>query len=38
MTAFALACAYIGRGLRRAHGALIICTYLAFVGVVLATS
>ena len=38
MTALALACAYIGRGLRRAHGALIICAYVAFVGVVLATA
>ena len=38
LTAFALACAYIGRGLRRGHGVLIICAYLAFAGVVLATA
>jgi Ca2+/Na+ antiporter len=35
LTAFALAGAYVARGLRRAHGALILCAYLAFVGVVL---
>ena len=38
LTAFALGCAYVGRGLRRLHGALIICGYLAFGGVVLATA
>jgi hypothetical protein len=38
LTALALACTYIGRGLCRGHGALIICAYLAFVGVVLATA
>ena len=31
-------CAYVGRGLRRWHGALIICAYLAFVGMVLASA
>jgi cation:H+ antiporter len=38
LTAVALACAYAGRGLRRAHGALIIAGYLAFVAAVLITS
>jgi cation:H+ antiporter len=38
LTAFALALAYTGRGLRRGHGALIICAYLAFVAVVLASA
>ena len=38
LTAFALACAYVGRGLRRGHGVLIICAYLAFAGVVLSTA
>jgi cation:H+ antiporter len=38
LTALALACAYGGRGLRRAHGALIICAYLAFAGVVVTTA
>ena len=38
LTAFALASAYIARGLRRGHGVLIICAYLAFGGVVLATA
>ena len=38
LTAVALVCAYTGRGLRRAHGALIIFGYLAFVAVVLITS
>ncbi len=38
LTAFALGCAYVGRGLRRWHGALIICAYLAFVGMVLASA
>ncbi len=36
LTAFALASAYLSRGLRRPHGVLIICAYLAFVGIVLA--
>ena len=35
LTAGTLACAYTGRGLRRAHGALIIGGYLAFVAAVL---
>jgi cation:H+ antiporter len=35
LTAFALAAAYIARGLRRIHGALILCAYLAFVGLLL---
>ena len=38
LTAFALASAYIARGLRRGHGVLIICAYLAFGGVLLATA
>ena len=38
LTAFALAAAYISRGLRRGHGALIISAYVAFAGVVLATA
>jgi cation:H+ antiporter len=38
LTAFALGCAYVSRGLRRWHGALIICGYLAFAGVVLASA
>ena len=38
LTAFALAAAYVSRGLRRGHGALIICAYVAFAGVVLATA
>jgi cation:H+ antiporter len=38
LTAVTLVCAYTGRGLRRAHGALIICGYLAFVAAVLITS
>jgi cation:H+ antiporter len=38
LTAVTLACAYAGRGLRRTHGALIICGYLAFVAAVLITS
>jgi cation:H+ antiporter len=36
LTAFALGCAYFGRGLRRAEGALIACAYLAFVILILA--
>ncbi len=38
LTVFALASAYIGRGLRRGQGALIICAYLAFVGLVLTSA
>ena len=38
LTAFALGCAYVGRGLRRWHGTLIICAYLAFAGMVLASA
>ena len=38
LTAFALATAYISRGLRPGHGALIICGYLSFGGVVVATA
>jgi cation:H+ antiporter len=38
LTAVTLACAYAGRGLRRAHGALIIGGYLAFVATVLIAS
>ena len=38
LTAFALALAYLSRGLRRGHGVLIISSYLAFAGVVLATA
>ncbi len=38
LTALSLVCAYAARGLRRAHGALIILGYLAFVAAVLATS
>lgn len=38
LTAFALASAYAISGLQRAQGALIICAYLAFVGVLLATT
>jgi Ca2+/Na+ antiporter len=38
LTAVTLACAYAGRGLRRAHGALIIIGYLAFVAAVLIVS
>ncbi len=38
LTAVTLACAYAGRGLHRAHGALIIGGYLAFVAAVLITS
>jgi hypothetical protein len=37
LTVFALVCAYAARGLRREHGALIICAYVAFTGTVLAT-
>jgi cation:H+ antiporter len=38
LTALALTLAYLGRGLRREHGALIICAYLAFGGVLLAAA
>jgi cation:H+ antiporter len=38
LTAMTLACAYTGRGLRRAHGALIIGGYLALVAAVIITS
>jgi len=38
LTAIALACAYSGRGLRRVHGAVVICGYLAFVAAVLVAS
>jgi hypothetical protein len=38
LTAFALGCAYAGRGLRRWHGALIIVAYLAFAGTVLSSA
>jgi hypothetical protein len=38
LTAFALAGAYVARGLRRIHGALILCAYLAFVGLLLSTT
>jgi Ca2+/Na+ antiporter len=38
MTAFALGCAYAGRGLRAIHGALIIGGYVAFVVTLLATT
>ena len=38
LTAFALACAYTARGLRRWHGALIILAYLVFIATVLATA
>jgi cation:H+ antiporter len=38
LTVAAVACAYRARGLRRSHGALIICGYLGFVAAVLITS
>jgi hypothetical protein len=38
LTALTLVCAYASRGLRRAHGALIIGGYLAFVVAVLIVS
>ena len=38
LTAFALGCAYLGRGLRRWHGTLIIGAYLAFVAMVLSSA
>lgn len=36
LTIFALACAYLGHGLRRVHGVLILAAYLAFAGVLVA--
>jgi cation:H+ antiporter len=38
LTAFSLICAYLGRGLLRWHGVLIICGYLAFAGTVLSVA
>jgi cation:H+ antiporter len=38
LTAFALVTAYLARGLWRAHGALIVSSYLAFGGVVVSTA
>jgi hypothetical protein len=38
LTGFALASAYVARGLRRAHGVMIGCAYLAFSGVVASTA
>jgi cation:H+ antiporter len=38
LTAVTLACAYAGRGLRRAQGAVIICGYLAFIAAILSTT
>jgi cation:H+ antiporter len=38
LTAFALACAYAAGGLRRTHGALILCAYAVFVVVLVATA
>lgn len=38
LSAFTLAAAFLARGLRRIHGALILCAYLAFVGVLLSTA
>ena len=38
LTVFALACAYSASGLRRTHGALIICAYLAFAGLILTSA
>jgi cation:H+ antiporter len=38
LTAFSLTCAYLGRGLLRGHGVLVICGYLAFAGVVLSAA
>ena len=38
LTAFSLVCAYLGRGLLRGHGVLIVCGYLAFAGVVLSVA
>ncbi len=38
LTVFVLVSAYSGRGLRRAHGVLIVCAYLAFAGLLLASA
>ena len=38
LTVFALACAYSASGLRRGHGVLIICAYLAFAGLILTSA
>jgi Ca2+/Na+ antiporter len=38
LTAVTLACAYSGRGLRRAQGTLISCGYVAFIAAVLISS
>ena len=38
LTALALALAYLNRGLGRAHGTLIICAYLSFAGLIVATA
>jgi len=38
LTVLTLGAAYLGRGLSRAHGVLIVCAYVAFGGVLLATS
>jgi hypothetical protein len=38
LTALALGAAYLSRGLSRVHGLLIVSAYVAFVGVLLATS
>lgn len=38
MTVLALGCAYAHEGLRRGAGIVIICVYLAFVGVLLASA
>jgi cation:H+ antiporter len=38
LTAFVLVRAYLGRGLRRPEGALILCAYLAFAGVLISNA
>lgn len=38
LTAFALAAAYLARGLRRGHGVVIACAYVAFASLLLATA
>ena len=38
LTVLALACAYSASGLRRGHGVLIICAYLAFAGLILTSA
>lgn len=38
LTVFAMGCAYIGGGLRRAQGALILSAYLAFAGLILTSA